>query len=205
MCWLHTQEFELPPHATRNTMHCLWPFHLHWLYIKQRVRSWKITSCDIAIISNTRNMYIFASRQCADYVRASYAGAGESHVTRYVCCRPKRSCLEFVVSKPWWPCCTISPTSISIAKECCRLHIRVEHIWMCQTVWRRYRLYLWYATTFLVTFLYVTHHLSTYVFCENRSSLQGLALMRSAIIQEAYQLQELRVSFPKWWNLSPEM
>ena len=41
---------------------------------------------------------------------------------------------------------------------------------------------LWYATTFRVTFLSVTHHVRTYVLCENRSSIQSLALMRSAII-----------------------
>jgi len=26
MCWLRTQEFHLPPLATRNTVHCLRPF-----------------------------------------------------------------------------------------------------------------------------------------------------------------------------------
>jgi len=53
-------------------------------------------------------------------------------------------------------------------------------------------LYLWYATTFRVTFLSVTHghhvrtyvrtHVRTYILCENRASIQSLALMRSAIV-----------------------
>ena len=62
--------------------------------------------------------------------------------------------------------------------------IWVEHIWMCQTVWCKYGLYLWYVTTFRRTFLSVTHHVRTYVctyvFCENRSSIQSLTLMCSA-------------------------
>ena len=69
--------------------------------------------------------------------------------------------------------------------------IWVERIWVCQTVWRTYGLYLgarpclWYVTTFRVTFQSVTHHVRThvrtYVLCENRSRIQSLALMRSAI------------------------
>jgi len=51
-------------------------------------------------------MRIFASRQCADYARASYAGAGEARVARAV---GEASCLVFVVSKPRWPRCTIVP------------------------------------------------------------------------------------------------
>jgi len=50
-------------------------------------------------------MRIFASRQCADYVRASYAGAGTrwgARSTCYICCRPRRSCLALVVSKLRW-------------------------------------------------------------------------------------------------------
>jgi len=47
-------------------------------------------------------MRIFASRQCADYARASYAGAHEARVARVTfCCRPREaSCLVFVVFKP---------------------------------------------------------------------------------------------------------
>jgi len=49
----------------------------------------------------------------------------------------------------------------------------VKHIITAYTVW--------YVTTFRVTFLSVTHHVRTYVLSENRSSIQSLALMRSAI------------------------
>jgi len=59
-------------------------------------------------------MRIFASRQCADCVRAENAGAGEAHMACYVC--------EFAIEAVW--CCSIqaamapsSPTSISITKE----------------------------------------------------------------------------------------
>ena len=52
-----------------------------------------------------------------------------------------------------------------------------------------YGLHLWCVTTFRVTFLSVTHHvrtyvrthIRTYVLCQNRSLIQSLALMRSAI------------------------
>jgi len=69
-------------------------------------------------------MRIFASRQCADYARASYAGAGEARVARVTfCCIDNRlgeaSCLVFVLSKPRWPRCAVVP---DIAKE--RRHLR---------------------------------------------------------------------------------
>ena len=56
----------------------------------------------------------------------------------------------------------IHPSESSIS-ECVRL---------CDT----HSLYLWYETTFRVTFLSVTHHVCTYVLCENRSSIQSLVL-----------------------------
>ena len=65
--------------------------------------------------------------------------------------------------------------------------IWVKHIWTCQTVWHTYGLYLWYVTTFHVIFLSVTHHVRTYVhtyihtYLRAWSSIQSLALMRSAI------------------------
>jgi len=40
--------------------------------------------------------------------------------------------------------------------------------------------YVWYVTTFCVTFLSMTHHVRIYVLCENRSSIQSLVLMCSA-------------------------
>ena len=87
----------------------------------------------------------------------------------------------------------LSPTRlpISITKE--RRHPRsttsiwVGHIWMCQTVWCTHGLYLWpwvghmYVTTFQVTFLSVAYHVCTYVRGENRSLIQSLASMCSAI------------------------
>ena len=85
--------------------------------------------------------------------------------TCYVCCRPRRSCLVFVVTKPRWPRCTVIPdlhlhcqralsstnlSELSIS-ECVRL---------CDT---HYGLYLWHVTTFRVTFLSMTHHVRTYI------------------------------------------
>ena len=54
-------------------------------------------------------MRIFASRQCAGYARASYAGAGEARVARVKFAVGEASCLVFVVSKPRWPRCTVVP------------------------------------------------------------------------------------------------
>jgi len=138
----------------------------------------------------TRNTHarIFASRQCTDYVRTSfmYAGAGEVCMARVTfTVGPAREKL-FVVSKPQWHPRTVVP-DLHLHRQSCRPRssIWVEHIRMCQSVWRTYGLYQWYVTTFRVTFLSVTHHVRThvctYVPCENRSWIQSLALMRSAI------------------------
>ena len=54
-------------------------------------------------------MCIFASHQCADYVRASDAGAGEVRVARVTFAVGEASCLVFVVSKPRWPRCAVVP------------------------------------------------------------------------------------------------
>jgi len=45
-------------------------------------------------------MRIFASRQCADYAHASYAGAGEARAARVTFAVGEANCLVFVVSKP---------------------------------------------------------------------------------------------------------
>ena len=68
-------------------------------------------------------MRIFASRQCADYARASYAGAGEARVARVTFAVGEASCLVFVVSKPRWPRCAvvIRDLSESSVSECVRL------------------------------------------------------------------------------------
>ena len=59
-------------------------------------------------------MCIFASRQCADYARVSYVGAGEARVAR----------VTFATVELLFDVCSIqaamappSPTSISITKE----------------------------------------------------------------------------------------
>ena len=46
--------------------------------------------------------------------------------------------------RPWPP--FLSPKHAVVCPS-----IWVEHIWMCQTVWRKYGLYLWYVTTFCGT------------------------------------------------------
>ena len=74
-------------------------------------------------------MRIFASCQCADYARVSYVDAVEARVARvmpmFVLSHSLiRMCYVCLVGKAvWcllrWPTVLSSPTSISIAKECC--------------------------------------------------------------------------------------
>ena len=95
--------------------------------------------------------------------------------TNGTCCICCRSCLVCAVYSAKEHCRPQSTTSIW-----------VKYIWVYQTVWRTYGLYLWpwvgdtYVTTFHMTFLSVTHHIRTYILCENRSSIQSISLMRSA-------------------------
>ena len=99
----------------------------------------------------------------------------------------RRSCLVFVVFKLRCPhlaivpdlhlCCQRTPSTTSIW---------VEHIWMCQTVWCTYGLYLW-CNYIPLTFLSMIQHTRMYVhiiyvLCENRSSIQSLELMHLAMI-----------------------
>ena len=141
-------------------------------------------------------MLTFDLRQCTDYVHRCRWG---TRGTCYVCCR--RSCLVFVVSKLWWPCRAVIP-NLHLHHPWSTASIWVEHTWMCQSVrpwvgcmyvmtfcvtfWMCQSVRPWvgcmYVTTFCVTFLSVSHHIRTYVHCENRSSIQSLALMRSATI-----------------------
>ena len=97
------------------------------------------------------------------------------HGTCYVCCR--RSCLVFVVSKPRWPHCAVVSESISITKEHHWLHLSELNISDCVRLCDAHMAYTYGIMTFCVTFLSVT----PYVLCENRSSIQSLALMRLAI------------------------
>ena len=141
-------------------------------------------------------MLTFDLRQCTDYVHRCRWG---TRGTCYVCCR--RSCLVFVVSKLWWPCRAVIP-NLHLHHPWSTTSIWVEHTWMCQSVrpwvgcmyvmtfcvtfWMCQSVRPWvgcmYVTTFCVTFLSVSHHIRMYVHCENRSSIQSLALMRSATI-----------------------
>jgi len=105
-------------------------------------------------------------RLCARFLCGCRWGA---RGTCYVCCRiGEASCLVFVVSKPWWLRCAVVP-DLHLHRQSRLRSIWVEHIWVCQTVWRTYGLYLGarpclcYVTTFRVTFLSVTHHVRTYV------------------------------------------
>jgi len=65
-------------------------------------------------------MRIFASRQCADYARTSYAGAGEARVALVTFAVGEASCLVFVVSKPRW-LRVVRDLSESSVSECVRL------------------------------------------------------------------------------------
>ena len=128
-------------------------------------------------------MRIFASRQCADYAHASYAGSGEARVARVTFVVGVASCLVFVVSKPRWPRCAVIPdlhlhrqrtpsSAIYLSRAYLSVSDCVTHIWPIPSA----RPCLWYVTTFRVTFLSVTHHVRThvrtYVLCENRSARQ---------------------------------
>ena len=135
-------------------------------------------------------MRIFASRQCANYARTSYTGAGEARVA-CVTFAVGGSCLVFVVFKPRWPRCAVIPDSISIAKErhCPRSESSVSecvtHIWPIPMPMVCNNIPLDIPErdpprTYVRT--YVRMHVCTYILCENRSSIHSLALMHSAIM-----------------------
>ena len=107
-------------------------------------------------------MHIFASHQCADYVCASYASAGEARVT----------CVMLLQKKLFGVCSiqavtalatSSSPTSISIAKEHRWLHLSESSISECVRLCDAHMAYTWvgcmYVTTFHVTFLSMTNHI----------------------------------------------
>jgi len=129
-----------------------------------------------------------------------------THGTCYVCCRPRRSCLVFVVSKPQWPAAPSSPTSISIVKECCYPYIYlsraylnmsdcVTHIWpipmVCNDIRRDIPKHDPPPT-----------YVRTYILCENRSLIQSLALMCLAITMVIQLLQHWCLSVCLLTNLS---
>ena len=122
-------------------------------------------------------MCIFALRQCADYAHVSYMWVQmRCCVARVKFAVGSRSCLVFAAMAPLH-CCP-RPPSPSPIKEC-RAY---------RTVWCAYGLYLWPW----VGHMYVIndiprdiperdYYVRTYVLRENRSSIQSLALMCSAI------------------------
>jgi len=89
------------------------------------------------------HMCIFASRQCTDYVRASYAGAGEARVAGVMFAVGEASCLVFVVSKPRWPRCAVvpdlhlhrqrMPSAIYLSRAYLNVSDCVMHIWPMRT------------------------------------------------------------------------
>jgi len=111
-----------------------------------------------------------ASRSCADYGRALYMRPGAVRVVFSV--RSIQAAMAPLLHRQY-----LSRAYLNVSD--CVTHISLHMA----------GLYLWYATTFRVTFLSVTHHVRTYVrthartyvLCENRSPIQSLALMRSAI------------------------
>ena len=110
-----------------------------------------------------------ASRSCADYGRALYMrpGAGEARVARVtIAVRAVFSFRSIQAAMAPLP----RPTSASIVKERCRPRsISESSVSECVRLCDAHTLhmdmaglYLWYATTFRVTFLSVTHHVRTY-------------------------------------------
>ena len=111
----------------------------------------------------------------------------------------------FVVSRPHGPTVPSSSTSIYITKERHRPRsISESSIYECVKLCDAhiYGLYLWYVMAFRMKFLSVTHHvhthIHTYILCENRSLIQSLVLMRSAIMS----LNECTVISPRSGNLA---
>jgi len=88
----------------------------------------------------------------------------------------------FVLSKPRWPHCAVVPEFISIAKE--RLHLSESSISECVRLCDVHMACTYGIMTFHVTFLSVT----PYVLCENRSSIQSLALNALSNNKDSMQL-----------------
>ena len=97
MRWLRTQEFQLPPVATRNPVHCLRPFHLHWQCGKQRGRAWKIISCDTAAL-----VYCLCSSCISDIIQEAYLinyrGATEQEVAPNTYLHLKQNCYRMAMT-----------------------------------------------------------------------------------------------------------
>jgi len=95
--------------------------------------------------------------------------------TCYVCCR---SCLVFVVSKPWWPCRAIVPNlHLHHQRMPSSVHVS-ECVGLCDT-----HMAVWPMVCKNIPCdiperdpprMYVCTHVRTYVLCENRCSIQNL-------------------------------
>ena len=111
MHWLHKQEFQLPPLATRSTVHSLWPFPPSLAVCKTEGEGLEDYIMWYCYISNTRNTHVHlylepVHRLCVRVICGCRWGI---RGMCYVSCRSRRSCLVFVVSKSQWPCRTVVP------------------------------------------------------------------------------------------------
>ena len=137
-------------------------------------------------------MCIFASRQCADYAHVSYAGAGEAHMAR----------VTFAVgsgeAQSLFGVCSVQ--AIMAPPHCYSLHLHCQRTAInCIYLSRAYlnvsdcvmhiwpSLWPWVRAHVCNDLLHdiperdpPCTYIRMYVLCENRSSIQSLALMRSA-------------------------
>ena len=95
------------------------------------------------------------------YARVSHAVAGEARVAHVTFAVEAVWCVSSIQATMALPRHHPRPPSPLPKDTVIHPSIWVEHIWTCQTVWHTYDLYLWYATTFHVTFLSV--YIRTYI------------------------------------------
>ena len=156
-------------------------------------------------LSTRIRMRIFASHQCADYVCASYAGAGEARVACFTFAIVSRSqtltrkagesgytrlcLLQEKLFKYKYPSCNgpAAPSSLtSISIVCNQLHLSESSISgcvrLCDAQYDLYPMALGRA----------------HVLCENGSSIQSLTLMCSAIITSLWNQLPQNVSMLQW-------
>ena len=132
-------------------------------------------------------MRIFALLQCTDYVRTSYMRVEvrrEWHLLRLVQEKLFGVCSIQAAMPPLHhhPRPPSPSPKNTVVRDLSELSIS-ECVRLCDA--HMAYTYVWYITTFRITFLSVTHHVHTRTYirilCENRSSIQSLSLMRSAI------------------------
>jgi len=103
-----------------------------WLFLSGRIPTiqWNVFSCPLAAAPNphvTRNMHahlclVPVCRLCVCIICGCRWGV---HGMCYVCCRPRRSCLVLVVSKPQWPRHAVVPD----------LHLHHQRVCASSFVW----------------------------------------------------------------------